>query len=362
MSNPGLLRRSQCVWLVALAGLGGAACAGLTPSTVSPEGVASPALASVTPLVPLDPTEQPTPAARALTGAGCCARHWWSPDSALVLFIDDPPGEATLGLYAVPTAGGEASFVSKALDGESLASGAAPPELAPTLDRLSFRLPADAENVRLSPDGTGVAWTVGSSLPVNIDRRQRSLWVIDAPAGLRRRLTVLTGGDLVGWAEDGEAVLATGRISTDSAAGIWRVPIDGSTPKVLAEAERPRGVRLSPSARWLAYYLAFETEAERNGLWIVGTSGAVARRLPSFGSFRWGTDDRLFFIPFSPQDPALTLAAFDPATGATEAVWETDSFPGGIAANDWSVSPDGKWIVYRTAADASLWIAPIHSE
>src|SRR3990170_2975976 len=81
----------------------------------------------------------------------------------------------------------------------------APPELIGAFDRgdPAFRLPADADNVRLSPVGTAVAWTVGGSLPVNVDRRQRSLWVVGGPTELRRRLAILTGGDLVGWADDG---------------------------------------------------------------------------------------------------------------------------------------------------------------
>ncbi|MBM2843850.1 MAG: hypothetical protein HW404_1687 [Anaerolineales bacterium] len=341
-STPGLLRLSRCVRLFALAGLLTGACARQSSIAATTESGVSGPLASATPLLPLSPTVQPTPSARVLTEAGCCTRHWWSADASKVLYIDDPPGDSPLGIYAAPTVGGEVSLVSTSVS--------------------AFRLPADADNVRLSPGGTAAAWTVGSSLPVNVDRRQRSLWVVGGPTELRRRLAILTGGDLVGWAEDGEAVIATGRIEADDAPGIWRIPIEGSPPTQLAEAERPRAARLSPTARWLAYYLAFETEPARNGLWIVGTSGEAARQVPSFGSYRWGPDERLFFIPFVPEDRPLTLAAFDPATGTTEVVREAEAFPGGIAANDWSVSPDGRWAVYRSATDAALWIVPMRVE
>jgi hypothetical protein len=109
----------------------------------------------------------------------------------------------------------------------------------------------------------------------------------------------------------------------------------------------------------LAYYLAFETEPARDGLWVVGTAGKAARPVPSFGSYRWGADERLYFIPFLLDDQPLSLAAFDPATGATEILREGEAFPGGIAVNDWSVSPDGRWVAFRSALDAALWIAPI---
>ncbi len=355
---------SRRLVLLALAGLLTGACARQSSIAATTESGVSAPLANATPLLPLSSTVQPTPPARVLTEAGCCARHWWSADASKVLYIDDPPGDSPLGIYAALTVGGQVSLVSTSVSGEDLAPQDAPPEVVEALNRgnPAFPLPADADNVRLSSDGTAVAWTVGSSLPVNVDRRQRSLWVVGGPTELRRRLAVLTGGDLVGWAEDGEAVVATGRISADGAPGIWRIPIEGSPPTQLAEAERPRAARLSPAARWLAYYLAFETEPARNGLWIVGTSGEAARQVPSFGSYRWGADERLFFIPFDPEDRPLTLAAFEPATGTTEVVREAEAFPGGIAANDWSVSPDGRWVVYRSATDAALWIVPMSGE
>src|SRR3972149_11872976 len=75
------------------------------------------------------------PAARALTGAGCAPRHWWSSDSLRVLFIDDPPGDAPLGIYAAPAGGGEVGLVSLSVLGEDLPAADAPlaPQPAPSL-------------------------------------------------------------------------------------------------------------------------------------------------------------------------------------------------------------------------------------
>jgi hypothetical protein len=339
---------------LALAAVLAGACAPRPSLAASTEATVGEARASVTPLAPLEPTPMPTPAARALTEAACCARHWWSADSTRVLFIDDPPGELPLGIYAAPTNGGEVSLVSTSPFGEDLPPGDVPFRATPA---VPFRLPANAENILLSPDGTAVAWTVGSSLPVNIDRRQRSLWVVAGSAVTRRRLAVLTGGDLVGWAEGGQAVVATGRVG-DGAPGVWLVPIDGSAASILAESERPRGTRLSPSGRWLAFYLAFESDPARNGMWIVPTSGGSARRVPAFGSYRWASDELLYLVPLGPTEDGLRLVTFEAATGDLESVRGDDPFPGGIAGNDWSVSPDGRWIVYRSAIDAALWIVP----
>jgi hypothetical protein len=283
----------------------------------------------------------------------------------LILFIDDPDGEPPLGIYAVAPGGGPPRLVSTSVTGEGLPPGDSPPQVPPTgLGSVpggdpAFRLPADADNIRFSADGTSVAWTVGSNLPVHVDRRQRSLWVIAEPFSPRRRLAILTGGELVGWSADGEAVIVTGRPAEDQPPGVWRVPIDGAAPALLAQGERVRGAQLSPSGGWLAFYLAFESDAGRNGLWVVATSHAPAQPVPAFGSYRWGSDDRLYVIPFVPDRESLSLAAFDPTTGAAEELLDGEVFPGGIAANDWSLSPDGGWIVYRSSADGALWIVSV---
>jgi hypothetical protein len=83
------------------------------------------------------------------------------------------------------------------------------------------------------------------------------------------------------------------------------------------------------------------------------------QRIPDLGSYRWGQDGRLYYIPFDPDQSELSLAALDPESGTTEEFWEGGAFPGGIAGNDWSLSPDGRWASYRSAADASLWILPL---
>jgi len=143
---------------------------------------------------------------------------------------------------------------------------------------------------------------------------------------------------------------------------VWRIPVDGAPPVQLAEGDRPRGVRLSASGRWVAFYLAFESDPTRDGLWIVGSGGGAPRRLEAFGSYRWGSPDLLFLVPLAGPHDSLSLAAYDPATAETQVIRPDDAFPGGIAANDWSVSPDGRWAAYRSAADAALWVVPLRSD
>ena len=46
-------------------------------------------------------TMTPTPALQRLTTGGCCTQPFWSPDSQQVLFIDQPPPDAPLGIWGV---------------------------------------------------------------------------------------------------------------------------------------------------------------------------------------------------------------------------------------------------------------------
>jgi hypothetical protein len=272
--------------------------------------------------------------------------------------MDDPPGDPPLGIYSIQPEVGGPKLATTSLSGEGLPAADQPPQTGPPIDP-AFRVPADAEGIFLSPDASSVAWTVGSSLPVNTDRRQRSLWVVSAPMEARRRLAVLIGGDLAGWAEDGRAVITTGRLAEDGQAGIWRVPIDGSSASLLSQANRPRGARLSPSGRWLAFYLAFEVDPSRNGLRVIRTSGGAERRVPAFGSYRWSEDERLCLIPFAPPGQPLTLISFDPGTGTSQIALDAGALNAGIAGNDWSISPNAEWFVFRSVQDGGLWVLPL---
>lgn len=301
-----------------------------------------------TPLIPLEPTPVPTPSSFPLTEAGCCARPWWSADGSQILFVDDPPGDRPLGVYALSPDGGEISLASLSLSGVPLS----PLDLsAPALD-----LPAAARNIRLSPDAEQVAWSEGSTEPVNVDMRRRSVWASNIQDGIPRRRLTLIGGDLIGWAGDGKALVVSGRLTEGGQGGVWRVPLDGGPPLLLAPGERPRSAVLSPSGEWVAFYLAFEEVPARNGVWIVRTSGDSVRSLPGLASYRWGREGQFLFVPYTVGRIGLTLLELDLGTGETTVLFDEDAFPGGIASNEWSASPAGDRIVYRSAADGRLWV------
>lgn len=269
--------------------------------------------------------------------------------------MDDPPGESQLAVYTVPSDGGPASVV-RTLDSSADLSAVHPDGDGTAEIRLAFPLPAGVGAARLSPDGDLVAWMQGGEGIENLDLRQRSLWVAGRGQAAGRRLAIVQGGGLVGWAGDGAGLIVIGRLQSNGPSGVWRLPLDAGEPLLLAEGRRPRGVELSPGGDWVAFYLAFEEDRSRNGVWVAATSGGTLRALSDLASYRWAGDERLLYIPFDLTDESLTLMALDPAGGGSSVWIPAPAFPGGIAANDWLPSPSGDRIVYRSAADGRLWI------
>ena len=175
-----------------------------------------------------------------------------------------------------------------------------------------------------------------------------------------RALRVVTtfGGNFIGWTEDEANLLVSGRLSSYDPRGIWVVPLDASPPWLLFGADRVRDPLLSPDGRWLAFYLAFDTDPSQDGLWLVKTDGSQQHHLPFFGSYRWRSADQLLVIPQTLEPGALDLLQVDAPTG--EARELTLPGPGvSIAANDWRPSPDGRWLAFVSAEDGGLKLAPL---
>jgi len=347
MTIPGRRRLRVCALVVALAALAIPGCTDPRLPPVVPLTVSTP---TFTPLAPLEPTPVPQPSASPLTEPGCCARPSWSEDGSQILFVDDPPGDEPVGVYAVSLDGGAPQLVSATVSEDAFPSSNA------SSDVSALDLPDAARTARISPKGDRVAWTEGSTAPVNVDLRRRSIWVSQTQGGTAGRVLTIIGGDLIGWAGDGLALIATGRLSESGPRGVWRIPLDGGPPLLLAQGERPRSALLSPSAGWLAFYLAFEEEPSRNGVWVVRTSGEGAQSISGLASFRWGREGQLLYIPYIADRADLSLYVLDLTTGITRALIDGTAFPGGIASNDWAASPTGDRVVYRSAADGRLWI------
>jgi hypothetical protein len=317
-----------------------------------------------TPFLPVDvtPSSLTTPQARQLTQGGCCANPWWSMDSQWILFLDRPDEGEPVGLYGIPAEGGlpdlifdrmgeysrDTTLVAYVDRGQAMVERWA--------DGETWRINNEGRAIEFSPSGQTIAWIVSSRGIEHPDLRQRAVWVAER-SGLRaRELVTVHGGELIGWTGMEDAILVSGRLAPDLPAGLWRIEVATGAGRLLFEADRIRNPLLSPGGNWVALLVAFDTDVDKNGIWIVGAEAQGARRLDLFGAYRWRQDEALIVVPPDLDQPGISLWQVAAASGE---MWrltdpELTSIP--IANNDWEIAPDGSQMVFLSSVDRNLWV------
>lgn len=324
-----------------------------------PTGVSQPPDPTAAPTVAQTATPAPLPLRRLTTG-GCCPYPFWAADSSSVLFVDRPEG-GVAGVYGVPVTGGEVTLFYPrpgllSPDGAWLVAPAGELVVLENLvDGERRFLLTGGQRPLFSPSGDRLAWQVSALAVSQLDVRRAEVWVSQADGGGARPVIKVMGGGLVGWAGE-EALLVSGRRGLGEAAGLWRVPLEGGEPSLLLEAARLFRPAVSPRGLWAAVTVAFAQEGERNGLWVLRTEGGEPRRLDLFGGYRWRSEGRLLVAVPAPGAPGALLWQVEADTGEARLLFDPARGSLLIANNDWAVSPDGRWMVFRSSGDGNLWL------
>jgi hypothetical protein len=309
-------------------------------------------------------TPEPLPSPRQVTRNGCCPGASWAADSSSIVFIDRPPDAPASGIYAVSVDGGDPTLIQPQIgqlsdDGHWMVESSGRRLQLRSLDGArSWLLPEGATRIVFDRRSKWIAWQVGSQVVSQLDIRQRQVWVADVEGLQAQPLAVMIGGGWISWVEGGVSLLASGRVLGEQEYGIWRLGLDGSA-RLIFPAERPRGLLLSPGGQWLAFYIAFEAEDVRNGLWIIRSDGTQAQRLPEFGSYRWRDDHNLVVIPWGDDLGWEGIVQYPVPGGDRQGLLPAESAPLPIANNEWSISPDGGSLLYLSADDRNLYVMPL---
>ncbi|UQN07785.1 hypothetical protein M1R55_02955 [Deinococcus sp. QL22] len=299
------------------------------------------------------------PSKTVLSGT-CCPGVVWAPDSRALMFLDGPPVRSATGIYSVPAEGGAVTrrFSSVAYFSPKLRWAVRPGTGEnTTLERLSdgrkFTLPTRGADVTWTATETRLAYT-RSDTSGNFDRRTTHVFISDVFAA-PKQIATLYGGGISGWIED-STLLLNGKLN---AAGrdrdLFTLDTRTGSRRTLRSAISFRGLSLSADGSRVVYYIAFDSAA-RNGLWIQNTAGGTAKRLDSFGSYRWRDASRLLVIPLVPDGSPHVLREYNARTGT----WRTLGDLGDqVRQGDWSVSPDGKKISYLSAKDGNVRVVSL---
>jgi hypothetical protein len=260
----------------------------------------------------------------------------------------------------VPAAGGPARFVTARLgirspDGRYLAYPESGATYIETADGERWVAPSSGRPVLFSPDSTRIAWQIAYST-VNFDRRQVEIKVAAVDGSNAQTVVTLAGGGLADWFPDGQRLLISGRDEADRLDyyAVYDLATGEVTP--IVEAAELRGALLSPTGEWLAYQVTFTGDGQADGLWIRPVAGGEARRAEVYGAYRWRNASSLLVIPLEPSAVAQRLVAIDAAAGAMGALTDPAITPLQIAGGDWALAPDGRRLVFVSAADHNLWL------
>ena len=365
-----MLRVAYCVITLLLL----AACASNIPPmpAATVETARTPTVAAIpterptgTPVAIPTPTITPTPVPelRQLTRDGCCVMPSWSPDSRQVLFIDKPPGQNEANIYAVEITGTQQPQIAGRVGiySPDRTLVAYPVDARTVVEKIStgdrWVIPNNGTAVEFSPDNRHITWEQeATSGPY--DQRQNDIFMANFDGTDAVKVARVYGGGIAGWLPDGLSLLFQGRPSLathDST--LTALDLRTNEAIDLVTAERINGVSLSRDGSWVAYYISFNPDDARNGIWVQRTDGSNARKLDVWGAYQWRDDSHLLVIPTrSSPDQAFEVWQIDAATGDKQPLTSAAVTPLNILNGDWRVSPDGQYLVFVNSADRNLWL------
>ena len=184
------------------------------------------------------------------------------------------------------------------------------------------------------------------------------IYVADIDGQNAERVTRVYGGGLIGWLPNSTGLLFLGRPSLDTHDRTLTVlDLKNNTAADLVTAERIAGVSLSNGGTWVAYFISFNADETRNGIWVQRTDGSDARQLDQWGAYQWRDDAHLLLIPMrAASEKPFEVWEIDAASGQSRPLTEAAATPLTILNGDWRVSPDGKSIVFVNSVDRNLWV------
>ncbi len=354
-----------------------AACASTAPVQVTTiEAAATPTIVASPTTRPTNTPEPtptitptPTPELRQLTTGGCCVMPAWSPDSKQVLFIDKPASQTEAGIYAVdinhvqePQRSGPVGIYSP---DRSLV--AYPIDVRTVVEKPStgerWVIPNNGQAVDFSPDNRRVAWEA-EAISGPYDERQNDIFMANYDGTDAVKVARVYGGGLVGWLPRGTGILFLGRSSLSTHdSTLTALDLRTNEAVDLVSAERISGVRVSNEGNWISYYISFNPDEKRNGIWVQKTDGSGARKLDLWGAYQWRDDSHLLVIPArSSPDQAFEIWEVNAETGEQIKLTDAAVTPLNILNGDWRVSPDGKYVVFVNSADRNLWLLELPDE
>jgi murein DD-endopeptidase MepM/ murein hydrolase activator NlpD len=330
-------------------------------NTFPPPRAQQPPVNPPLPRQPASLTEMTSFSLRPLGFAQCCHLPRWHPtDPDLLYVVDGSPGQpASIFEWSV-TASAPTQVVSPAPPPLQSPDGT---HLIILRDNQVFiRRLADAADWNvltsgsipaISTDNSRLLWEVrGQAVIPGQPAANTEFWVSDLYGQNARRVLAQRGGSAQ-WL-DNQRLLITTPAPQGRETQLSVLDTEDGTQFMLGAWEWLRGLDVAPGGGRLLFYLTRHSDPAVNGVYTIETRpDATPQRLSWFGAWRWRDSDSLYYLPFDPTTDQQQLMWYDLRTGQQR---NLTTQPFTIANGDWSVSPDGRRIVFYNALDRSMWL------
>jgi Tol biopolymer transport system component/serine/threonine protein kinase len=185
-----------------------------------------------------------------------------------------------------------------------------------------------------SPDGKNIAFDSTKSGSGDIN-------VVEAEGGPVRQITTDPTEEVVPrWSRDGRWIYFGSNRSGSWL--IWKVPSDGGKP---IQITRDGGMVACESADGYVYYHGYY-DLQKKGIWRVPASGGSETLVLDKEIDDWDLSDRGIYFIDDTAKPMATICFYDFATRSVSTLAPVHSDPGFGLRRGFSVSPDGKWLLY----------------
>jgi hypothetical protein len=301
------------------------------------------------------------PTFKKISESGCCSMAWWSPDSKTVRLFYGKDGQVA-NAFGIDIASGKMAQIEDTTPASTSINGDV--TLRWLSDRAEFRRASDGKTFAFSTNGTWPSFSPnarrllwqrfpGDAVPGDAPPLTE-VWVSDIDGNNRGIATTQTGG-AVYWLDDDRILLVAREGQTQfSKFSIYDLRDKTTTPYF--RTENLRGIYVAPGGRHIVFYRIFQKNADDNGLFLMETrKDATPVKLPFFGAFRWRDSQTLLYVPYR-LEGSMTLIEYNIVKGESRNLTNPDDQPFRILNDDWSISPDGRQIVYWDDADRALWV------
>jgi len=295
----------------------------------------------------------------------CCQRYWWSKTNNDAFYVVDGGVNQRAGVYEwsitnasptdnisalpIPVTSPDGNYETVLIDNRAYIKRLSDGELTPTL--VMDQIPA------ISPNNIHLLWIERTEAEQFTDRPPTNIFVSNFDGtGSRMIYSDLSASAM--WLDDNQLLISV-RENRTTALSILHI-IDGTlTP--IGTWENLRGLSASPGGKRLMFYLVSQAEPSLDGMYTIETrANANLQKISWFGGYQWRDSDSVYYIPFDPASDNQQLAYFHIPTGTHHILTDPNIQPFTIMNGDWSVSPDGKHILFHNAINRNLWVLSLN--